>query len=207
MQKRSSEPDKTEQNKPPQKETSSQPSSQDEAQAPGPASGASTAPRADLPPGALSLNDIQESQARLAEPKRKRGRPRKSPGPDASTPLSSSTETPPEPVQIPTEVLAVGLKYPFSLVARLRKCPAWELPDAQATEMAPLLDQVLKQYCPQLESRHAALISLALALAAHSVTAFMAEKAPEEIPAPNTEPTPIEVNELASHGLSPLSFS
>lgn len=123
--------------------------------------------------------------------KRGRGRPRKNGAPNKSTlermgltsdplggdpasPEASATlqgdpsTLPPDAMpglEIPTAMLKPVLKFPFDMLRARTGFEGYNLPDEVAEEMAPLLDQVLKQYFPQIESRHTPAVMLCGTLA------------------------------------------
>lgn len=120
--------------------------------------------------------------------KRGPGRPRKNGAPNKKTlermglnsdPLEPETEAgaplpsgpsilPPDAtpgLEIPTAMLKPVLKFPFDMLRARTGFDGYNLPDEVAEEMAPLLDQILKQYFPQIESKHTPAVMLCGTLA------------------------------------------
>ena len=91
--------------------------------------------------------------------KRPRGRPRK----DAQAmPAAAPAQAPDsQPVDL-TPFLGHIVGLPFDLMATKTGFPGFRLEDAERAGLAPMLDQVLKQYCPDIgNSPHAAAFALA----------------------------------------------
>lgn len=146
-----------------------------------------------IPENTSTLADrIAESKERLAGEslkavKRGRGRPRgskkvttTSSGPihdSAASTLGASTGAPSptsEAIDIPVALLKPVLQFPFRIAASKTGYEGFNLSDDEADSMAPMLDQVLKAYLPQLNGPQAALAALGASLAVITSTKYLA---------------------------------
>lgn len=140
---------------------------------------------------------ISESQAAIAQadaPKNKGGRPKGSKNkPKDLSGLSGPAAPSAAPVSIiPSAFLEPAISFPFEVAALRTGFQGFKLEQEYAKELAPQVDAVLKQYLPQLESKHAALLGLATNLSLVVAMKYMAYTQWRAVKNPNVpEPAPL----------------
>jgi hypothetical protein len=133
----------------------------------------------------LTQNEKPAAAIKNPPPKRAGGRPKAGGAPNKATvakmkaalgsdvpPVgpTDSAEVPKLPpievpaMEVPIEALTSVLKMPFNLLRARTKFPGFKLDDATARECAPLLNQMINQYLPNIDPVHAPAIMLAATL-------------------------------------------
>jgi hypothetical protein len=118
--------------------------------------------------GGLTPQVIAEGEQRLQTVKNKGGRPK------------GSKSKPKEPVPEPMAgkmVIRSGYMMISGGIAEWRQFPGYLLQGQELEEITEMTDAVLKEYFPQLQSKHASLTFLALVLAGHFGKAYLDERA------------------------------
>jgi len=120
---------------------------------------------------AESKQNIEEATLN-AQPK-KRGRKSKAELAAMQAAEEEAKLSAPSPVQVPSSALVPAIEMPFNIAAKRTGFDGWKLSVEESTELAPMLEAVLKTYAPQMESRHAALASFCLSIAIVTATRYM----------------------------------
>jgi hypothetical protein len=136
----------------------------------------------------LTSEQVAESSRKIKEEiadgleKKKRGRPRKNfsdaPASSASKPIQSSniaTIQKPLAPPIDLETLSTWQKSGFDLLAEMRKCDAYKLPDDVSMELAKHTQVILQHLGASVNPLHAAIGSAVLIIGMHSYSAYKIE--------------------------------
>lgn len=111
-----------------------------------------------------------QAQSRLAEAQEPRQKRKYTPrGTSKAVVPAASGET----VPVSLDEAKLILNMPFDGLAKVTEFDGFKLPADKLDSCAPLMDKVMKQYLPQMEGPHAALMALSIGLGTHlAVSSF-----------------------------------